>query len=539
MKITKATRILAFSLTLFTQAVWGQSLYLPETHEVYPFLKRMEARQLLYGYRDAALPISRRDIAKHLITLDDKRDSMTKLERTELEFLREEFQYEIGFLQGDPEPSEIRWHLLSQPITDGILNLDLDYALRQRYFGKEESSYRGQGLKFYGYAFKDVGFYFNWVDNRERGTGLNSTKVHTPEPGVVLTKDIGDVIEYNNIDVQLTFHLGKFEFSLEKMKNLWGYGKNGRVILSDKAPSYPQIKMRVPLSDNIDFVYFHAELNSNVLDSVRSYYTYSSSLANFYRPVNRLKYFAAHQLEFTIWDGVDLSIGESIVYSDRGPLLLYLIPVMFFKAGEHYNRDTDNTQVFGSLDLNVISNLNLYFSLFIDEINTDDFFDPDKSRKQVGLTMGLHTYDMVVDNAEFIAEYSRLNPWVYSHRYTAANFTSNGYTLGHWVGQNGDNLYFDLSYSPNREIKIGVFSEVYRKGGLIDVAFQYQLPTPNFLYGPLHEERSFGFYGRYQPMRDFFVDIKGRTLTVFDEANPALNRNKQFEFTFGASLGVW
>ncbi|MBI2120065.1 MAG: hypothetical protein HYT94_00395, partial [Parcubacteria group bacterium] len=95
-----------------------------------------------------------------------------------------------------------------------------------------------------------------------------------------------------------SFKESKFEFSIEKTKNLWGYGRNGRVILSDKAPSYPQIKMRVPVSDNIDFVYFHADLNSNVLDSVRSYFTHSSSLVDFYRPVNRLKFMAAHQMEF-------------------------------------------------------------------------------------------------------------------------------------------------------------------------------------------------------------------------------------------------
>ena len=33
----------------------GQSVYVPIQHEVYDFLKRMEARQLLIEYKDAAL----------------------------------------------------------------------------------------------------------------------------------------------------------------------------------------------------------------------------------------------------------------------------------------------------------------------------------------------------------------------------------------------------------------------------------------------------------------------------------------------------
>src|SRR3989338_8458559 len=95
---------------------FSQSTHMPTTHAVYPFLKRMEAKQLLIGYRDAALPLSRRQLAKNLLTLDSKRDSMTRYERREYEFLKEEFQYELTSLQGDPAPSEIRWHLLSQPI---------------------------------------------------------------------------------------------------------------------------------------------------------------------------------------------------------------------------------------------------------------------------------------------------------------------------------------------------------------------------------------------------------------------------------------
>ncbi|MBI3003857.1 MAG: hypothetical protein HYY49_00390 [Ignavibacteriales bacterium] len=522
------------------QSLLSQSIYLPATHEVYPFLKRMEAKGLLTNYRDAALPLSRRDIARKLLTLEEKSDSMTGVERAEYSFLKEEFQYERSSLLGDAEPSEIRWHLLSQALTGGILNLDLDYTLRQHYMGPDKSSFRGQGLKIYGYAFEDVGFYFNWIDYRERGTGLNPAKAHTADPGVVIQKNIGDVIEYNNIDAQLTLRLGGFEFSLEKTKNLWGYGRNGRVILSDKAPSYPQIKMRVPLSDNIDFVYFHAELNSDVLDSIRSYYTYSSSLSNFFRPVNRLKYLAAHQIEFSPWEGVDISLGESVVYSDRGPLLLYLIPVMFFKAGELYNRDTDNTQVFGSLDLNVVQNVNMYFSLFIDEINTDDFFDVNKSRKQVGITAGFQTFDAFLENLEFTAEYSRVNPWAYSHRFTAANFTNNSYDLGHWIGQNADNLYFELGYSFSRALKLSAFSEVYRKGDRKDVAIQYQAIALEFLYGPYyHEERTFGIFGRYQPLRDLFIDFKLRRWTVGDNMFPSLIRDKQLDVQIGASLGVW
>ncbi len=516
----------------------AQMVNVPVAHEVYPFLKKMEARQLLMNYRDAMKPLSRLYIAQQLMELDSVAARMNAVDRSEFEFLRTEFQYETAKLSGDSAPTETRWHALSTELTKGIFNFDVNARYAYSKLGDESDRYLHKGLKMQGYAFDDVGYYFNWIDETESGKAVNPQKANTPDPGIVIEQRGPTSLAYSDIDAQLSWHIGKIELSLEKVKNIWGYGERGQVILSNKAPSYPQIKLRVPLSKRIDFVYFHAELNSNIVDSALSYHTYSSGLMDYYRPVDHAKYMAAHQLEFTIIDGLNLSIGESIVYSDRGPLLLYLIPVMFFKAGEHYNTDSDNSQIFGSADINLIPNVNFYLSLFIDELNTDNFFDPNRSRKQVAFTSGIHTYDLLIDNAEFIAEYTRLNPWVYSHKYTAANYTNNGYVLGDWIGQNGDDLYFDVSYRPMRQLRVGGFSEVYRKGGLMDVSYQYFSGySPTFLYGPLHEERSFGFYWKYEPLRDLIVDFRGRRVKIDDEASKS--HKTQFEFILGAQLGVW
>ena len=516
----------------------SQSVYLPASHEVYSFLRRMETRGLLNEYRDAARPLSRRVIATHLQALAKCVEKMTDVERDEYEFLKGEFNYELSSLAGDPEPSEIRWHLISTNLSGGILNFDLIGRFNYSSLYNGYDRLRDQGVRLYGYAFHNVGYYFNFVDSREVGTGINVGRVNTPDPGVVLTKQTEDAIEYNTTEAQLTFHIGAFQFSLEKMQNNWGLGRRGQLAFSDKAPSYPQVKMRVPVTDWMDFVYLHAELNSTVLDPERSYHTYSSSLVDFYRPVDRLKYMAAHMIELTPVRGVDISLGESVVYSDRGPLLIYLIPIMFFKSAEHYNQDKDNIQWFGNVDLNLIPNTNLYFSLFIDELNLDDILNPLKERNQLGLTVGVQTYDLPVKNLEFLAEYTRINPWCYTHKYTAANFTNNGYVMGHWIGQNADNLYFDLSYRPMRSLVFGTTTEVYRKGGLTDIAYQYRTPSQPFLYGPLHEERSFGAYAQYQFVRDGFLDARVRSRTISDEAL-RIDKEKKLEWSVSVRYGIW
>lgn len=529
--------VLSFFLVLWS-AAYSQVVYLPTTHEVYDFLKRLESRGLIHDYRDAMKPLSRRDIARHLLSIEQQLHLLTNVERDTYEFLRSEFSYEFGSLAGDPEPTDFRWHLLSLDLTGGIFNLNLNGSYSWSEAKGEKVRNRGQGVRFYGYAFQDVGYSFNFVDYREAGNAVNVSKAHTPEQGIILTRRIGEAIEYNTTEAQLTWQTGEFVFSIEKMHNVWGFGRNGNVILSRKSPSYPQFKMRVPVASWLDLVYVHADLNSNVLDSARSYSANSSALVDFFRPVYRTKYMAAHAIEFTIVDGLDISLGESVIYSDKGVQFIYLLPLMFFKSGEHYNRDTDNIQWFGSIDINLIRNVNLYFSVLIDEINTDDLLRPGNARNQLGYTAGIHTYDLLVPDTELILEYSRLNPWVYSHKFPAATFSNNGYDLGHWVGQNGDNLYAEILHQPMRVLKISGFYEHYRKGGFKDVAFQYRVPSQPFLYGPLREERSFGVSATYQFVRDGFFVGRFRSRKITDEAIPSLNRSLP-EVSLSVSYGVW
>jgi hypothetical protein len=214
---------------------------------------------------------------------------------------------------------------------------------------------------------------------------------------------------------------------------------------------------------------------------------------------------------------------------------------MFFKSGEHYNSDKDNCQLFGSLDLNVVRNVNFYLSLFIDEINTDKIFDPDLSRRQVAFTSGLRVFDIPATNFDMTVEYTRVNPAAYNHSYPATTFTNNGFILGSWMGQNADDLFLELGFIPMHALRLTTFGEIFRKGDILSLKDQYSTDGGKkpFLFGPLHIERSFGISAKYQPLRDLFINLKARVHKIEDEADPAQNRLHQFEFTLGASLGIW
>lgn len=541
MKLQKFLLILSF-LFFFWQS-HAQVVYLPTSHDVYEYLKRMESKGYLSDYRDAARPLPRIVIAQALKALEPSLQRMTAVERDLYNFYVTEFKYELLLLEGDPEPSEIRWHVFSTELFGGQMNVDANYHQSYKQEGTELTRLRTMGLKTYGYAYKTVGYYFNLVDNVERADKLNPTRRYSSDPGIVVaSQPQPHEIQYDENDAQLTLQLGAVALSLEKNTNVWGYAQRGEVIFSRRAPSYPMVKLRFPLSSYIDFVYFHGELNSDIVDSSRSYQmVYPSTTFSPFRRVDHSKYIAAHQIEITITKGLELALGESVVYGDRGPLLVYCIPVMFFKAAEHYNKDTDNTQLFGSIDINLLPNVNFYTSLFIDEINLDEIFDEFKSRKQIAYTIGGRVYDLPLTNVDFGVEYTRANPGVYNHKYPVVTFTNSSSLLGSWIGQNADLVYCEATYTPFYKLRLSGYYERYRKGEDLPIRDQY-LPDQgrkSFLFGALHKSETIGVRFRYQPVRDVFVNAFLQWRSVSDASEPLLNRTRQPEFKIAAGVGVW
>ena len=493
-------------LFLFPIFLYSQSVYLPVTHPLYKYLDKMEAKQIIVGYRDVVKPISREALAKFIIQIDTTSQLLTEIEQEEQFFYKEEFFQELENL-GYENIIEERWHVYQYKSDPGRVNIDLIGGVTYR--DRADNSFTkvtSNGLNAYGYVGKTVGAYFMYRDNSLSGSYRSGSNPLSSEPSQVIG-NLGSRLYYDPVEVQVNVDIGFVSLSMEKMHNVWGASEQGNIILSNKAPSFPQLKIRAKLGENLDFTYIHGWLYSDILDSARSYQSSTVPGGLGFRRVNRQKYIAAHMLEFTPWNGVDLAIGESEVYGGRSPELLYLIPIMFFKAGEHWMNDTDNSQMFLSADLNFIKNQNYYLSLFIDEISTEDFANTNRQHNQLAFTVGTKLYDLVFSDTKIIVEYTRLNPWVYNHRFSDDTYQSHKINLGHWLGQNADLFSVGVYHRPMHNLEIGLFFESLRKGGKDSTVMQYRLPSPTILYSPLTKQQTFGFVGTYEPTRDLIIDM--------------------------------
>ena len=166
-------------------------------------------------------------------------------------------------------------------------------------------------------------------------------------------------------------------FGLVKDHVNWGTNYNGANIFNDRPPSITQLKLQMKPAKWFEFNYFHGWLVSMVVDSASSYY-YNVGNTTYYRSTYRPKYMAANMFTVTPWKKLNVSFGNSIVYSDMNVYPGYLIPIMFFKAIDHTvnaNIDNQNSQMFFDISSMQINKLHLYTTLYIDELKTSRMFD--------------------------------------------------------------------------------------------------------------------------------------------------------------------
>jgi len=364
-----------------------------------------------------------------------------------------------------------------------------------------------------------------------RARGFAGMSTDTPE-------NVGGY-EYSTTEAALSYDLGDISVAIEKTNNAWGEDRYGNVILSSKSPSFPKLSLRVAITDWMDFTYIHADVHSLAVDSGRSYIENTLYGEPVFRTVYRKKFLASHIIQITPWDWMDLALGESIMYSDRDPELMYLIPIMFFKSGEHFNRDTDNSHFFGALDVRPYTGISFYASMFIDELAAGDIFDTEKNRNWFAYSVGARLYDLPLENIEVFSEYTRSNPWVYAHRYAATTYTNNGFGLGHWIGQNADLFSAEVRYRPTRSSVVSLLYQRYRKGDTLNTWHQYNPPNEQFLFGRRRNATSVTISGSYEFLRDAFAEIQYRISTLTNEQEPWTSYDNRNEVVVRVRYGIW
>jgi hypothetical protein len=530
--------ILAAGIVLRAQVVFE-----PLDHNVYSFLDILSQKGVI-ELDDIMKPLPRKYIYKKLTEAEKNISELSNLEKQELKYYEKEYFFEEK-LTGDTTEYKKKTNILGRDeagryrlfsYADKLFKIDLSPILGYQLTlpGNYRNTNTWNGFYVYGYLSDFLGYSMDVRVHDESGTYLDTYKYFTPEEGIIPStrtdlKRHENSIDYSEVKGMVSADWGWGDFVLAKDYITYGYAQSGQLILSNKAPSYPYIRLDLHPVSWLRFHYFHAFLASDVIDSL-----------NFnadHRDIYRNKYFAWHSLVVTPTKGLDLSIGESVIYADRLEPV-YMIPFMFYFLADDFisnrmegNIGDANSQLFMSVSSrNHIKNTHIYGTFFIDELTLagvtgvlfsnnrtkGNLFTSPRNRTQIGGTIGASVTDIPISNLTTTLEYTRINPFVYQHHDPAQTYTNAGYLMGDWIGPNSDLIYLNLNYRIIRGLQVNAWGEYIRKGSDSD-SLQYADRQPSFLYGLNHHYQYFGLSLKYEPIHELHITASYNNYLVSDQ----------------------
>ncbi|MDQ6756747.1 MAG: capsule assembly Wzi family protein [Bacteroidota bacterium] len=465
-----------------------------QNHEVYNYLYRM-AQKGLVEWKDQNSPLDRKTILNALIFLQTNLSELSKIEKIELKFYLKEFAFDStekitndkSYFKLFTNNRETRYRTLLIEENNNKLFLEPQFGVSHLSSnGKSNTTYFG-GVRLAGYFGKHIGINFSFRDVTEKGDTIDYVKSFTNQQGIVATGQTNNTLNYGSLNFNASYKWNRGMLTIGKDNLIFGYGMGGNIILSGKSPSFPFVLFNYTPWKWVHFNYFHGWLQSDVIDSAKSYNT-GSGVAGSKRFIYRQKFIANHSLIINPVKGLDIGIGESMVYSDKLNIG-YLIPINFFKAYDHYTSDYaiesgSNAQFFALISSkNQIKNTHLYAQIFVDEIKLSKIFNKKESRNQLGYTIGFNRTDVLLNYLSIGVEYTRINPFVYNNLIPTQTYASHSYSLGDWMGNNADRIFVRIDYTPLPKLKLKAEFQKIRKGGAGNLQQQYnQQPQPDFLF---------------------------------------------------------
>ena len=447
--------LLILSVSAYSQTVYHNT----NNVSIYSFLDEM-ANLRLIELNSAVKPYSRMFIAQKLAGLDTLRSQLNTRQQKDLDFFLKDFNKELKPDKNFNKRFDIFYY------KDSLFTFSGNLTLGTEFFANKNGNalYWWNGGEVYAYVGKHLGVYASLRDQHDRDYLV--TPDYLTQRFGTRPKGGGDFEEMRG-GITLSWNWGTI--GLIKDHNAWGNNYNGANIQSGRTPSFAKITLNLKPVRWFEFNYFHGWLVSEVVDSSRSYFVTSSSGTS-YREVYHPKYMAANMFTFTPVRNLNISVGNSIIYTDIGVQAAYLIPVFFYKAVDHtINAYTDNmnSQMYLDISSRNIKNLHLYGTMYVDEVNIENIFNSDNQSNFFSWKLGGRLSDYPLSNISFTAEYTRTNPLTFRHYVPTITYESSKYNLGNYLTDNAQEIYLDLQYKPIR-------------GLVIDLSWIYALKGPDY-----------------------------------------------------------
>lgn len=321
-------------------------------------------------------------------------------------------------------------------LSDTYYNNTLTYAVGSKLGGALLT--RGKGL----YGYEHVGPYLNNL------------------PGVQY-KEASYGADFSDSRGGLSLYTWWGSLSVQRENIQWGDAYHCSNIISGHNPAVPMLAIKLTPVRWFEFNWFHAWLNSNVIDST---YFYSENYKEgnvriHYRPAP--KYMAANMLTFSPIRQLSFSFGNSVIYAERNPQALYFIPIAFYKSLDHLATkglavENQNSQLFFTINTRNLKHVNFYGSVFVDEFSLSRLKKNNPEKNPISYLVGFNLTNWPLQNLSVKGEFMRSYIMCYTHSIDVLDYSSNSYYIGHYMGDNAQNIYVEIAYRPIRSAKLSI-----------------------------------------------------------------------------------
>lgn len=538
----KKSVFLIFILSLFHYVIMAQEVNKHISYTtIYDYLDEL-ANIHVIELNSIVKPYSRSLIYQKLHEAESKQELLTTRQQKDLAFFLKDYNKEVI----PNKKFKRRYDLFYY--RDSLFQFTLNPILGFTY-AKNENGYatqRWNGLEMNGSVGKSFGFYFSLRDNGFYNV-LSTPAYLTPLPGGNYkpyqgTKNVRTDFDEARAGISYAWKFGSI--SLLKDNFTWGNNYNGANIFSGRQPSFAYLSFKLHPAKWFDFNYIHGWLVSQVVDSSKTYGLGSGLRKSFFP-----KYIAANLFTVKPCKGLYVSIGNSIVYSDKYIQPIYLIPFMFYKSGDRTmsgagsNAVGENSQMFLDVSCRVIPKTHLYGSVFVDEVNVGKMFSPKSQTNLMSFKAGFRVTNLI-KNTAFTVEYTRTNPWVYVHPISTTTFASNNYNMGHYLGQNAQEIYFGLKVKPMRGMSVDLSYTQAIKGparDFVQINGVNNVAGTPFMENILWMKNATSLKVNYEIINDLFIFAEGTYSDVSglmsEQYTPDFYRGKTKTISLGLNAG--
>ena len=449
-----------------------------EYTEVYDFLEELTTDGVIES--NAAIKPYTRDAIARMLALAQSRDSLlNKRQKEDLQFYMQDYALELDTLPtyysyGHRHVTQWKTNVSNLNLADPslhILTKDKIFKMRVRPILGMDLNYNKKGLlmhRWYGAEIlMDIAHHVSvWGsirDNSWRGQGITGSRITQPGflndyPGVQY-KEANYGGDFSDSRGGISLYAWWGSIGIQRERITWGDAQHCSNILSGHNPAVPMFTIQLTPCKWFQFDYFHAWLPSNVIDSTY-YYIEKDKEGVFqkeYRPAN--KFMAANMFTFMPIKYIQFSFGNSIVYAERNVQAAYFIPFAFYKSLDHLltkglYSENQNSQAFASITIRPTDHLRLYGSFFLDEFKLARLKKSNPEHNLVSYLVGFNWSGWPVKGLALRGEFMRSYIACYSHSIKVLDYTSNSYNMGHYMGDNAQSIFVQLSYRPTRSLRL-------------------------------------------------------------------------------------